>query len=127
MLRAVVTDRLTLPSTMAVKKPTKRTKTSKPKKPVAKSRKNAARPISVGEWTTSRKGLTVEYSTDLGAAIVGKSEDVLGGRAGKALRGQVQLVFSSPPFPLNRKKKYGNKEGQAFKKWLCGYAETLTG
>lgn len=73
-----------------------------------------------------RNGLAVEYSTALGAAIVGKSEDVLGGGAGKALRGKVQLVFTSPPFPLNRKKRYGNAEGRAYKKWLCGYAETLT-
>jgi hypothetical protein len=107
---------------VAVKKPTNRTNRSDREKP---AEKKAVKPIDVSEWTKKRKDLTVEYSTSLGAAIVGKSEDVLGGRAGKSLRGQVQLVFSSPPFPLNRKKKYGNKEGRAFKKWLSGYAETL--
>jgi hypothetical protein len=112
---------------MAVKKPTKRVKiTSKGSKAPANAKKKSAERIDIGSWTASQKGLSVEYHTDLGAAIVGKSEDVLGGRAGKSLRGQVQLVFSSPPFPLNRKKKYGNAEGRAFKQWLCSYAATLT-
>jgi site-specific DNA-methyltransferase (cytosine-N4-specific) len=41
------------------------------------------------------------------------------------MRGKVQLVFTSPPFPLNRKKKYGNLEGMQFKRWLKGYARVL--
>jgi site-specific DNA-methyltransferase (cytosine-N4-specific) len=53
------------------------------------------------------------------------SEEVLAGAAGKKLRGKVQLVFTSPPFPLNRKKKYGNREGESFKRWLKGYADVL--
>jgi hypothetical protein len=77
-----------------------------------------------------RKGLQVEYSTALGASIVGRSEDLLCGAASQDLRGKVQLVFTSPPFPLNRKKKYGNLEGEEFKEWLRSYAlplrDTLT-
>lgn len=69
--------------------------------------------------------LSVQYSTKLGAAVVGKSETLLAGSLGKELKGNVQLVFSSPPFPLNRKKKYGNLEGPAFKTWLEGYAQVL--
>jgi len=34
-------------------------------------------------------------------------------------------VFTSPPFPLNRKKKYGNRNGEDFKKWLASYAVLL--
>jgi DNA modification methylase len=89
------------------------------------ARKKIPKTLDVPTWVSKRNGLVVEYKTSLGAAIVGRSEDVLGGPAGKALRGKVQLVFTSPPFPLNRKKKYGNKEGRAFKKWLCSYAEKL--
>ena len=111
-------------------RPTKQGKTSEKRGSTAKqphNKKVPANVIDIPTWaTTQLNGLTVEYKTQLGAAIVGKSEDVLRGRAGESLRGKVQLVFSSPPFPLNRKKKYGNKEGPAFKKWLCGYAETLT-
>ncbi len=37
-------------------------------------------------------------------------------------RGKVQLIFTSPPFPLNRKKQYGNHQGEAYIKWLSGFA-----
>ena len=57
--------------------------------------------------------------------IVGKSEEVLKGPLGKTLKGQVQLVFTSPPFPLNRKKRYGNLDGRKFKAWLKRYARVL--
>ena len=41
-------------------------------------------------------------------------------------RGRVQMVFTSPPFPLVRKKKYGNLSGDAFAKWLASFATGLT-
>jgi len=31
---------------------------------------------------------------------------------------KVNLIFTSPPFPLNRKKKYGNLVGEEYIKWL---------
>jgi len=46
------------------------------------------------------------------------------GEAGK-YAGKVQLVFTSPPFPLNRKKKYGNLQGEAYLEWLAGFAPAL--
>lgn len=70
--------------------------------------------------------LAPQYRTDKGVCLVGKSEEVLSSPALAGLRGQVQLIFTSPPFPLNRKKKYGNREGDAFKLWLEGYARLLT-
>jgi len=39
--------------------------------------------------------------------------------------GKVQLIFTSPPFPLNRKKAYGNKQGEEFSNWLAGLAPDL--
>ncbi|HEU0014592.1 MAG TPA: site-specific DNA-methyltransferase, partial [Longimicrobium sp.] len=53
---------------------------------------------------------------------MGKTEDILRGSQGERLRGRVQLIFTSPPFPLNRKKKYGNESGQAFIDWLVSFA-----
>ncbi|OGO89141.1 MAG: hypothetical protein A2Y15_08785 [Clostridiales bacterium GWF2_36_10] len=38
---------------------------------------------------------------------------------------QVQLIFSSPPFPLNRAKKYGNLVGEEYKNWLCDVGRSL--
>ena len=33
-------------------------------------------------------------------------------------KGKAQLILTSPPFPLNRKKKYGNLTGDAYIEWL---------
>ena len=67
----------------------------------------------------------VSYFTAQGVAVVGKSEEVLK-RLSANLSGRVQLVFTSPPFPLNRKKKYNNLQGDAYKHWLADYAPLLT-
>jgi site-specific DNA-methyltransferase (cytosine-N4-specific) len=78
----------------------------------------------LGTWAQS-KGLCVEYKTDLGVALTGDSEQLLKSRAFRSLTEKVQLIFTSPPFPLNRKKKYGNLSGIKFRKWLSGYASHL--
>ena len=57
--------------------------------------------------------------------LVGKAEDVLASAALDPWRGRVQLVFTSPPFPLLRKKKYGNLSGDAFCDWLASFAAPL--
>ena len=54
-----------------------------------------------------------------------KIEEFLDSEIGRALRGQVQLVFTSPPFPLNRKKKYGNLVGEEYLAWLGSLAKPL--
>src|SRR5439155_16531672 len=40
-------------------------------------------------------------------------------------RGRVQLVFTSPPFPLCREKRYGNLRGEAYTEWLASFARPL--
>lgn len=40
----------------------------------------------------------------------------------RAYKGQVDLIFTSPPFPLNRKKKYDNLQGDAYVNWLSEFA-----
>jgi site-specific DNA-methyltransferase (cytosine-N4-specific) len=57
--------------------------------------------------------------------IQGKSEHVLASPIGQKYRGKVQLVFTSPPFPLNRKKRYGNVQGDAYVDWLASFAPVL--
>jgi DNA modification methylase len=54
-----------------------------------------------------------------------KIEDFLDSEVGRALRGEVQLLFTSPPFPLNRAKKYGNRVGNEYLAWLGSLAEPL--
>lgn len=89
------------------------------------TRSATPKPLDLKKWAKANRDLTAEYSTALGVALVGKSEEVLASAAAKGIRGAVQLVFTSPPFPLNRKKRYGNLDGAAFKKWLKDYAVTL--
>jgi len=52
-------------------------------------------------------------------------EDFLASDPASAIRGDVQLAFTSPPFPLNRKKKYGNLRGDEYLEWLGGLAGPL--
>ncbi len=58
--------------------------------------------------------------------IAGTADDAFHSPILKKYIGKVQLIFTSPPFPLNRKKKYGNLEGAEFRHWLAGLAPTLT-
>lgn len=73
----------------------------------------------------SQKEPKIIYDTDLGAMYRGSVEDFLESGLGRGLRGEVQLIFTSPPFPLNRKKRYGNKLGSEYLDWLGGLAEQL--
>lgn len=36
--------------------------------------------------------------------------------------GNVDLIFTSPPFLLNRQKKYGNLDGQEYVRWISSFA-----
>ena len=55
----------------------------------------------------------------------GLAETVLGQYPVTLRRGHVQLIFTSPPFPLNRKKRYGNFKGTVFINWLASFAPML--
>jgi len=65
------------------------------------------------------------YATDLGAMYCTSIEGFLASEEGFAVRGDVQLAFTSPPFPLNRRKKYGNLVGEEYLDWLGGLAKPL--
>jgi len=65
------------------------------------------------------------FRTKHGRLFLGKCEDVLPTPNLKKLRGKVQLIFTSPPFPLNKKKKYGNLQGEEYVSWLAAYGESF--
>jgi hypothetical protein len=65
------------------------------------------------------------YSTKLGDYYLGDSQKLLASELKKKLKGRVQLIFTSPPFPLNNKKSYGNFEGEVYKDWFTGLAVTF--
>ena len=64
-------------------------------------------------------------ATDLGRFYHCRVEDFLSSEAVEPYVGQVQLLFTSPPFPLNRKKKYGNESGDDYLTWLSSLAPSL--
>jgi site-specific DNA-methyltransferase (cytosine-N4-specific) len=65
------------------------------------------------------------YETKLGAAFCGDSLKVLRSKRFQQYEGRVQLVFTSPPFPLNTKKKYGNLRGEQYIEWFAQFAPLL--
>ena len=65
--------------------------------------------------------MSIVYETSLGTFYQGLSEEVLRSDEMKPNIRKVDLIFTSPPFPLNTKKKYGNFKGQEFVDWLAGF------
>ncbi len=74
----------------------------------------------------ARAKVRLTYRTRLGRMYTGLAEDVLARPVMQEWRGKVQLLFTSPPFPLQREKKYGNLQGSAFADWLAGFARQFT-
>ena len=76
--------------------------------------------------TKRQSTVPLAYRTAAGQMFVGKTEEALQQPPLTHWRGKVQLLFTSPPFPLVREKKYGNLQGEAFARWLAGYANLFT-
>ncbi len=58
------------------------------------------------------------YSTSAGTAYCGDSLELLDGLP----EGSINLVMTSPPFALQRKKAYGNKDQAEYVDWLAEFA-----
>jgi DNA modification methylase len=65
------------------------------------------------------------YETDAGQMYCGDTLAFLETQAGRNLHGRVQLAFTSPPFPLVEKKKYGNLQGEEYIDWFASFAPKL--
>ncbi len=61
------------------------------------------------------------YSTDLGAAYLGDSRELLASMESES----VDLVITSPPFALQRQKAYGNEEQAQYVDWLLGFCHDV--
>ena len=65
--------------------------------------------------------MKLAYKTKHGKAFIGDSLELL-----KNLEpNSVNLVITSPPFALLRKKEYGNKNGEAYIEWLTQFAQAI--
>lgn len=69
---------------------------------------------------------TLALRSRFGTYHHGDAETLLKSNLGKRYRGRVQLILTSPPFPLNNKKSYGNLNGCAYKEWLGGLAHVFS-
>jgi hypothetical protein len=98
--------------------------------PILRSVRLPAATAATGPGTAPPRA-SVGYRTRRGVMYRGLAEDVLGSPLADRYRRKVQLVLTSPPFPLNRKKRYGNRQGEEYVEWLAGFAplfrELLTG
>jgi len=65
------------------------------------------------------------YRTDLGRMYAGTIEDALAGPVLSKAKGKVNLIVTSPPFPLVTKKQYGNETGETYLRWLQDLAPRL--
>lgn len=88
--------------------------------------------IGVGErnvWALTEKGksgldtcmpgvVVTVYETDLGVALWAEAESA----AQFIDRGSVDLIMTSPPYPLKTKKQYGNLDAKAHVEWLMSCA-----
>ncbi len=68
---------------------------------------------------------SVAYKTDLGLMLEAKIEEALRLPPLDSLRAKVNLIFTSPPFPLTKKKRYGNLTGAAYLEWMTKIVKRL--
>jgi site-specific DNA-methyltransferase (cytosine-N4-specific) len=57
--------------------------------------------------------------------LLGKSNEILDTDYFERYHGKVNLIFTSPPFPLSTKKRYGNETGEEYVEWLCAFGPKL--
>lgn len=63
--------------------------------------------------------MDIVYKTKLGKAYCGDSLDLLDSLEGHS----INLIMTSPPFALLRKKEYGNEDQKKYIQWLARFAE----
>lgn len=78
-----------------------------------------------GDINESESKVDEAYRTALGQMLHGKIEDALTSAPLANLKGKVNLIVTSPPFPLVRKKRYGNETGEKYIEWLKDLASPL--
>lgn len=63
-----------------------------------------------------------QFSTKFGKYLIGDSKKIIQHTLLKKYKNKVNLILTSPPYPLNKKKKYGNLNGKDYKIWLSNFA-----
>ena len=64
------------------------------------------------------RNTSIVFERKSGALYLGDSLDLLQSKSFSNLNGKVNLIITSPPYPLNQKKSYGNKTGEEYLNWI---------
>ena len=80
---------------------------------------------AVVEVKQAFRPVTIAYTTKMGKMLQGMIEKALDHAAVTDVKGKVDLILTSPPFPLVRKKRYGNATGEEYLTWLESLAPRL--
>lgn len=68
----------------------------------------------------------VSYREHNGVYLIGDSTKLLNSKKFQKLKGKVNLIVTSPPYPLNQKKSYGNFTGYEYLEWFVSLAPILS-
>jgi DNA modification methylase len=78
--------------------------------------------LSLDELNLESAEVETGYQTDFGSMILSTAEDFFVSDMAEKARGNVQLILTSPPFPLIKKKRYGNLQGTDYREWIASLA-----
>lgn len=71
--------------------------------------------------------MRVSFTTPKGVSYFGDSLELIQNKSFlRKYKNKINLIFTSPPFSLVKKKKYGNKVGDDYVEWLKQFAKPLT-
>jgi len=73
-----------------------------------------------------KKKLKPYHSTSQGSFYIGDSFQLIQENFLKQYEGKINLILTSPPFPLNKKKEYGNLQGEKYIQWFTAFAPLLS-
>ena len=66
------------------------------------------------------------YKTNYGRMLLGDAVEISKKYLSKYHKGKFQLIITSPPFPLNAKKRYGNLQGEEYLEWFTSLGPVLS-
>ncbi len=117
-------DRLgTIPSRRPNMNMKRRQITAAPKTRGHASSLNGAAPAT--RAALASRPVKLAYRTKRGKMLLGTIEKALDHKTIQSVKGKVDLILTSPPFPLVRKKRYGNESGTEYLTWLESLAPKL--
>lgn len=73
----------------------------------------------------TRVSVPLAYKTSLGRCYNSSIETFLESTNSARLNGKVNLIFTSPPFPLASPKKYGNRIGDDYLNWIVDVVDGM--